>query len=124
MIIGVQGIFMNSFFISYVLNPKFSHRFVGYLEEEAVKTYTAMLKDIDSENGPLRGWTTKPAPQEAIEYYHLPQTATFRDVVLCIRADEACHRETNHFLSDVDQQFDIAEEKVKIYEEVKEENKK
>jgi len=26
-----------------VLNPKFSHRFVGYLEEEAVKTYTTML---------------------------------------------------------------------------------
>jgi hypothetical protein len=25
------------------LNPKFSHRFVGYLEEEAVKTYTTML---------------------------------------------------------------------------------
>jgi len=40
-------------------------------------------------------------------------------VVLCIRADEACHRETNHFLSDVDQNFDIAEEKVKIFEEEK-----
>lgn len=92
MIIGIQGIFMNSFFISYVLNPKFSHRLVGYLEEEAVKTYTAMLKDIDRENGPLYHWNKQPAPKEAIEYYHLPQTATFRDVVLCIRADEACHR--------------------------------
>ena len=36
------------------------HRFVGYLEEEAVHTYTIMLKDI--ENGCLEEWKTKPAP--------------------------------------------------------------
>lgn len=30
-IISLQGIFFNMFFISYLLAPKFSHRFVGYL---------------------------------------------------------------------------------------------
>lgn len=99
---------MNSFFISYLLNPRFCHKFVGYLEEEAVKTYTSMLKDIDSETGVLHNWGKIPAPKEAIEYYHLEQEATYRDVVMCIRADEACHRETNHFLSEVDFSFDIA----------------
>ena len=72
--------------------PKFCHRFVGYLEEEAVKTYTAMLKDIDETNGVLHHWNKMPAPKDAIEYYHLNPEATYRDVIASIRADEACHR--------------------------------
>ncbi|EKX41717.1 hypothetical protein GUITHDRAFT_153725, partial [Guillardia theta CCMP2712] len=39
-VIGTQGIFMNLFFLTYMVYPKICHRFVGYLEEEAVKTYT------------------------------------------------------------------------------------
>ena len=35
---------MNCFFIAYMFSPRFCHRFVGYLEEEAVKTYTYCLK--------------------------------------------------------------------------------
>jgi len=31
-IITLQGVFFNLFFISYLLAPRFSHRFVGYLE--------------------------------------------------------------------------------------------
>lgn len=50
-ILALQGTFFNFFWVSYLLNPKFSHRFVGYLEYEAVKTYTAMLADIDSSTG-------------------------------------------------------------------------
>lgn len=34
-----------------------------------------------------------------IEYYNLQPTATIRDVVLAVRADEALHRDANHFLS-------------------------
>jgi len=41
------GVFVNLFFIAYVLSPRFCHRFVGYLEEEAVKTYTYCLKVIN-----------------------------------------------------------------------------
>ena len=37
---------MTAFSVSYLLSPKFCHRFVGYLEEEAVKTYTQCLKVI------------------------------------------------------------------------------
>ena len=59
----MQGVFFNFFFISYLLSPKFSHRFVGYLEEEAVKTYTAMLADIDNVDGALYNWNFIQAPQ-------------------------------------------------------------
>lgn len=39
-----QGIFWNVYFIAYFLHPKFCHRFVGYLEEEAVHTYSMFIK--------------------------------------------------------------------------------
>lgn len=97
--------------------PKFCHRFVGYLEEEAVKTYTAMLKDIDEPNGVLHHWNKMAAPKDAIEYYHLSPEATYRDVIASVRADEACHRETNHFFATIDPNFDIAEEKTTVYNE-------
>jgi len=32
-------------------------------------------------------------------YWNLGPTATFRDLILCIRADEAAHREVNKDLS-------------------------
>lgn len=54
MIIGAQGVFFNSLFVSYVISPKIVHRFVGYLEEEAVHTYTRCLKEI--EDGSLPKW--------------------------------------------------------------------
>eukprot|EP00960_Hanusia_phi_P017928 527185-Hanusia_phi.AAC.3 len=46
-VLGTQGVFMNLFFLTYMIYPKICHRFVGYLEEEAVKTYTDILNAID-----------------------------------------------------------------------------
>jgi Alternative oxidase len=63
--------------------------------EEAHAAYTDYLKCID--NGKIKN---RPAPQIAIEYYHLPKDADLRDVVLHVRADEAAHREFNHMLAD------------------------
>ncbi len=41
------------------------------------------------------------APQEAVEYYNLPQGSKMRDLILSIRADESCHREVNHHFADL-----------------------
>ena len=98
MIAAAQGIFYNLYFISYLLAPKYCHRFVGYLEEEAVHTYTVLLKQID--NGSLPEWAEMPAPQMAREYYKLSENAKLRDVILSIRADESIHREVNHYFTD------------------------
>ncbi len=38
------GFFVTMFWIAYAISPRFCHRFVGYLEEEAVSTYTHCLK--------------------------------------------------------------------------------
>ncbi|KAL4228363.1 hypothetical protein ACF0H5_011411 [Mactra antiquata] len=96
-VIGAQGTFVGLFSISYLISPKFCHRFVGYLEEEAVKTYTKCLQDI--ENGSMQHWKTQPSPQVAIDYWKLSEDATMKDVILAIRADEAHHRLVNHTLA-------------------------
>jgi hypothetical protein len=96
MVLFTQGVFVNGFSLAYLLSPHFCHRFVGYLEEEAVVTYSKLLKDMDS--GPMKHWNTTPAPEVAISYWHLLPDATMKDVILAIRADEAHHRVVNHTL--------------------------
>jgi len=94
MVVASQGLFYWSFGLAYLLSPRFCHRFVGYLEEEAVKTYTHLLEEIDA--GRLPMFERLEAPQIAREYYRLPADAPLRAVFSCIRADESHHREVNH----------------------------
>lgn len=96
-VILTQGVFVTLFSGSYLISPRFCHRFVGYLEEEAVKTYTKCLEDI--EYGALKHWQTQPGPEVAITYWRMNTNATMKDVILAIRADEAHHRVVNHTLA-------------------------
>lgn len=85
------------FSVAYLLSPRFCHRFVGYLEEEAVKTYThclevsmparvcvcasepdgyafgSFLQNIDNGNLPM--WANLPAPPIAVQYWRLSVSA-------------------------------------------------
>jgi ubiquinol oxidase len=92
LVLAVQGAFFNCYFILYVLSPQMAHRFCGYLEEEAVESYTHFLNQIIEGTFP-----NGPAPPIAIDYWQLPQDATMKDVVTMIRADECHHRDLNHF---------------------------
>lgn len=40
LVFTIQGVFFNAYFVAYILWPKVCHRIVGYLEEEAVISYT------------------------------------------------------------------------------------
>lgn len=46
-IIGAQGVFYNLFFLAYLISPRLAHRFVAYLEEEAVHTYTKCIEELE-----------------------------------------------------------------------------
>lgn len=94
LVLAVQGVFFNAFFVLYILSPKVAHRIVGYLEEEAIHSYTEYLKDLES--GAIEN---VPAPAIAIDYWRLPKDARLKDVITVIRADEAHHRDVNHFAS-------------------------
>ena len=104
MILGAQGVFFNGFFVSYLISPRTCHRFVGYLEEEAVITYTRAIADIDT--GKIPEWKELPAPDIAISYWKMKNGATMRDLLNYVRADEAKHREVNHTLANLAQEDD------------------
>lgn len=94
-VILAQGVFFNAFFLLYLLFPRVAHRFVGYLEEEAVVSYTEYLADIDA--GEIENVR---APDYAIGYWRLRPDARLRDVVIAVRLDEAKHRDVNHGFAD------------------------
>jgi ubiquinol oxidase len=94
-VVVVQGIFYNAFFLLYMLSARTAHRVVGYFEEEAVISYNNYLDQIDNGSD-----ENLPAPQVAIDYWRLPANARLRDVVVVIRAEEAMHRDVNHGFAD------------------------
>lgn len=123
-VLGAQGVFYNAMFISYLLSPKICHRFVGYLEEEAVHTYTRCLLELD--HGCLKRWSDPNfrIPDIAVRYWNMPEGhRTMKDLILYVRvsfvstsassfyanilqADEASHRGVNHTFGNLDQVTD------------------
>ena len=95
LIVLVQGAFYNFFFLLYLVSPRTAHRVVGYLEEEAVYSYTEYLAGVDDGI-----YANVPAPTVAIDYWKLPADARLREVIVVVRADEAQHRDVNHRFAD------------------------
>jgi ubiquinol oxidase len=95
LVLLVQGIFYNCFFLLYLIAPKTAHRVVGYLEEEAVYSYTEYLAGVD--NGT---YANIPAPRIAIDYWKLAPDARLREVIIAVRADETHHCDVNHQFAD------------------------
>ncbi len=95
LIVLVQGVFYNFFFVLYLVSPQTAHRIVGYLEEEAVYSYTEYLAGVDDGT-----YANVAAPKIALDYWKLPDNARLRDVILIVRADEADHRDVNHRFAD------------------------
>lgn len=94
----VQGVFYNFYFLLYLISPRTAHRVVGYLEEEAVHSYSQYLAGL--ENGT---YPNVPAPEIAIAYWKLAPDARLRDVIIAVRADECLHRDVNHgFANELD----------------------
>ena len=81
MVLGAQGVWCNALFFAYLISPRTVHRFVGYLEEEAVITYTRQIEDLDA--GKLPKWEKLQAPEIAIDYWKMPEgNRTMRDLLL------------------------------------------
>jgi ubiquinol oxidase len=94
LVLLVQGVFFNGFFLLYVVSPAVAHRMVGYFEEEAVVSYTRFLEQIDA--GAIADMEI---PEFARAYWRLGADARLRELVLAVRADEAHHRDVNHRLA-------------------------
>nr|WP_136252774.1 alternative oxidase [Ningiella ruwaisensis] len=112
LVIIAQGFFYVWFLILYLISTKSAHRVVGYLEEEAVVSYSEYLKMV--EKGEVDNIA---APQLAKEYWNLSEDARLTDVIRVIRADEMMHREVNHLIANKIKKEDAD---VKIYEDMSE----
>lgn len=95
-----QLVAWNAFFLFYLVAPRACHRFVGYVEEEAVHTYTGAIEALKA--GQLPTWTDKPCPPAGIEYWGLRPDAKMLDLLLAVRMDEAHHRDVNHTFAGLD----------------------
>ena len=95
LVVLAQGFFYNLYFLVYLTSPKTAHRITGYLEEEAVHSYTEYLARVDA-----GACANVAAPDIAIDYWALPADARLRDVILAVRGDETRHRDTNHAFAD------------------------
>ncbi|MFP4313886.1 MAG: alternative oxidase [Alphaproteobacteria bacterium] len=94
-VIITQALFFLSYALLYIISSRTAHRVVGYLEEEAVVSYTKYLECIES--GEVENVK---APPIAIKYWGLDNEARLADVVKIVRADEMTHREVNHCMAD------------------------
>jgi hypothetical protein len=102
-VIAGQFGFGSAFLLSYVISPKFCHRFVGYVEEEAVTTYSKIIQAIETapEGTELHSWKKELAPKIARSYWKLGEHGTVLELMYAVRADEAEHRDVNHLCSEL-----------------------
>jgi len=89
-IIVAQFIFWHYYLFLYMFFPKTAHLMVSYFEEEAVRSYTSYLQLI--EQGKIEDI---PAPQIAIDYYGLVQSARLSHMIVQVRNDEMNHMKAN-----------------------------
>ncbi|HEY4517879.1 MAG TPA: alternative oxidase [Candidatus Paceibacterota bacterium] len=90
-----QLVFGVSYFLIYLFSSKTAHRLVGYLEEEAIQSYTEYLAEVEAHH--MRNIT---APDFAVLYWSLPFDARLREVIIATRRDEMHHRDVNHAFAD------------------------
>lgn len=89
--------------LTYMVNPKALHRFVGYLEETASQTYFDLIRLTKEPGTHLnRDWSSLKAPALAVNYWRLNDDAMWLDVLKCLFADETNHRDVNHTFADMD----------------------
>ena len=90
LILIAQLVFMAYYLVLYIVSPKTAHKMIHYFEEEAVRSYTSYLEEIEA--GRIEDVI---APQLAIDYYDLPSDAKLSDMILRVRADEQGHADAN-----------------------------
>jgi ubiquinol oxidase len=87
--------FFGIYTVVYALSPATAHRMIGYIEEEAIHSYTHFIDEVEAGNIP-----NVPAPKLAIQYWNLDEKAKLKDLLFAIRDDEMEHRDVNHNFAD------------------------
>lgn len=92
----LQFVFKFFYTFLYMCSSRLAHRFVGYLEEEAIRSYTHYLEAIERGDIP-----NEKCPEIGIAYWGLKRDARLSDLVWAVRQDESHHRDVNHGFADL-----------------------
>jgi hypothetical protein len=85
MVITAQMILVPVLMGVYAVHPRSMHRFVGYLEETACKTYVNIIAHVETPGTELNlAWKDMEASDMAKGYYKLPPDAKWVDTLKCI----------------------------------------
>lgn len=95
LIVIVQFLFYNLYFVLYLFSPKTAHRVVGFFEEEAIHSYQHYLSLVEQ-----GAHENIPATKLAISYWKLHEEARLTDMIKATIVDEMAHRDVNHRFSD------------------------
>jgi ubiquinol oxidase len=95
LIIVAQAVIFTFYLLLYIFSSRTAHRLVGYLEEEAIISYTQYLKEVEEGKIP-----DIDAPDIAKEYWNLASDARLKELIKVVRDDECKHRDVNHRFAD------------------------
>ena len=103
LVVLAQVTFTPFLWLLYTIRPQLVHRFVGYLEETAVHTYSNILDHVEKEGTHLnKAWKDLPAPEIAKSYWNLDkENGKWVDCLAHMLADEANHRDVNHTFAEL-----------------------
>lgn len=120
LVVSAGQVAMTPFLASlYLIRPQLLHRFVGYLEETAVHTYTNIVHTTETPGTRLHAaWHATLAPAEAIEYWKLPSDARWVDCLKRMLADESHHRDVNHAMASMTDEQLLGESNPFIHEHI------
>ena len=119
LVIGAQLSMTPFLMLVYMIKPSALHRFVGYLEETAVHTYSNIVKNCETPGTHLNtSWAELPAPPIAISYWQMKSDATWTDTLKRMLADESHHRDINHTYASMPSNIDnpFAEEHMRDFD--------
>lgn len=61
-VLASQAVCMTTFLSTYLFFPKYCHRFIGYLQEELIDIYTALINEIDNDKSKMKHWKEQKVP--------------------------------------------------------------
>mmetsp|Transcript_7660 Transcript_7660/g.28840 ORF Transcript_7660/g.28840 Transcript_7660/m.28840 type:complete len:333 (-) Transcript_7660:122-1120(-) len=100
LVISAQIVMTPVLITTYFIKPTAMHRFVGYLEETAIGTYSNIVEKAETPGTKLHtAWNELPAPDIAKSYWNLSRDATWVTCLKHMLADEAHHRDVNHTIA-------------------------
>eukprot|EP00968_Pinguiococcus_pyrenoidosus_P003143 scaffold184_cov316-Pinguiococcus_pyrenoidosus.AAC.41 len=78
LVISAQIVMTPVLITTYFIKPTAMHRFVGYLEETAIGTYSNIVEKAETPGTKLHtAWNELPAPDIAKSYWNLSRDATW-----------------------------------------------